>query len=155
VLSACHDLYAAGYKLIVVTNQAGIARGYYDEEAFRNITQWMSERFAEAGAPLTGVYYCPHHPNGTIARFTRECDCRKPGPGMILQAVLEHHIDVSRSFLAGDKRSDIEAPETAGVSGRYLIQVDKTASDRGGPVAGFRSLTDVVHHVLTSGIEHG
>lgn len=151
VLGACHDLHAAGYKLIVVTNQAGIARGYYDEQAFRDITNWMSERFTEAGAPLTGVYYCPHHPNGTVSRYTRECDCRKPAPGMIMQAVLDHHIDVSTSFLVGDKRSDIEAAERAGLAGKYLIRTDASDLDGDGPVGGFRSLTDVVHHVLTWG----
>jgi D-glycero-D-manno-heptose 1,7-bisphosphate phosphatase len=154
VLSACHDLHAAGYKLIVVTNQAGIGRGYYDEQAFRDISEWMSARFAEAGAPLTGIYYCPHHPQGTVTRLTRECDCRKPAPGMILQAVLDHRIDVSKSFLVGDKRSDIEAAERAGVAGRYLIQTDRPAGDRGGPL-GFRSLADVVQHVLTLGIDNG
>jgi len=139
VLQACRALHAAGYKLIVVTNQAGIAHGYYDERAFHDITAWMSERFAEAGAPLTGVYYCPHHPNGKVARYTRECDCRKPAPGMIAQAIRDHHIDVSRSFLVGDKRSDIEAAERAGLAGKYLIEA-------GG------SLADVVDRILKGGI---
>jgi D-glycero-D-manno-heptose 1,7-bisphosphate phosphatase len=148
VLQASRDLHAAGYKLIVVTNQAGIAHGYYDERDFLEITGWMSERFAEAGAPLAGVYYCPHHPNGKVARFARECDCRKPAPGMIVQAVLEHGIDVSRSFLVGDKPLDMEAAERAGLSAKYLIE----AGGAGAQVGAYRSLADVARHVLTHGI---
>jgi D-glycero-D-manno-heptose 1,7-bisphosphate phosphatase len=148
VLGACRSLHMAGYKLIVVTNQAGIAHGYYDEQAFKEITGWMSERFREAGAPLTGVYYCPHHPCGRVARFTRECSCRKPAPGMIAQAVREHQIDVANSFLVGDKESDLEAAERAGISTRYLVRTAGRAAEQSDRSGEFESLADVVHRVL-------
>ena len=148
VLGACRSLYVAGYKLIVVTNQAGIAHGYYDEQSFAEITGWMRERFREAGAPLTGVYYCPHHPNGRIARYSRECGCRKPAPGMIVQAVHEHQIDLANSFFVGDKASDLEAAERAGISARYLVRNADDAGGQSNSFGQFRSLVDVVHHVL-------
>jgi D-glycero-D-manno-heptose 1,7-bisphosphate phosphatase len=150
VLSACRNLHVAGYKLIVVTNQAGIAHGYYDERTFEEITGWMNERFREAGAPLTGVYYCPHHPSATVASFRCECSCRKPEPGMIAQAVLEHQIDVASSFLVGDKESDLEAAERAGISSRYLVRTAGRAVERSNSSREFESLADVVHNVLTA-----
>jgi D-glycero-D-manno-heptose 1,7-bisphosphate phosphatase len=146
-LTACRDLHTAGYRLIVVTNQAGIARGYYDEQTFQQITTWMSERFYEVGAPLTGVYYCPHHPDGKVSRFAIECACRKPAPGMILQAAIDHQIDVSQSILVGDKASDLEAGERAGVSQRYLVWPPGSEAERG-ESRGFRSLSDVVQFLL-------
>jgi D-glycero-D-manno-heptose 1,7-bisphosphate phosphatase len=148
VLGACRSLCFAGYKLIVVTNQAGIAHGYYDEQSFAEITGWMRERFREAGAPLTGVYYCPHHPNGRIARYSRECDCRKPAPGMIVQAALEHQIDLARSFFVGDKASDLEAAKRAGIPARYLVRSASYAQEQSNSFGQFESLVDVVHHVL-------
>lgn len=148
VLGACRSLHVAGYKLIVVTNQAGIAHGYYDERTFEEITSWMEERFREAGAPLTGVYYCPHHPCGSVARFRRECDCRKPAPGMIAQAVREHQINVADSFLVGDKESDLEAAERAGIPNRYLVRTAGRAIGRNHRSVEFESLADVVHLVL-------
>src|SRR5579871_4411502 len=98
VLAACQKFVAAGYLLVVVTNQAGIARGYYDTAAFERLTEWMKARFAEAGAPLAGVYHCPHHPEGRIEALRIACDCRKPAPGLILQAQRELGIDLARSF---------------------------------------------------------
>jgi D-glycero-D-manno-heptose 1,7-bisphosphate phosphatase len=148
VLGACRSLHIAGYKLIIVTNQAGIAHGYYDENAFEEITRWMRGRFSEAGAPLTGVYYCPHHPRGRVARFRRECGCRKPAPGMIAKAVREHQIDLANSFLVGDKETDLEAAERAGISGRYLVRTSGRAVERSDSLGEFESLADVVQRVL-------
>jgi D-glycero-D-manno-heptose 1,7-bisphosphate phosphatase len=148
VLGACRGLHLAGYKLIVVSNQAGIAHGYYDEQTFEEITGWMRERFREAGAPLTGVYYCPHHPRGRVARYSRECDCRKPAPGMIAQAVREHQIDVANSFLVGDKESDLEAAKGAGIPRRFLVRTTGRSVERSDNSGEFESLADVVHHVL-------
>jgi D-glycero-D-manno-heptose 1,7-bisphosphate phosphatase len=147
-IKACRNLYIAGYKLIVVTNQAGIAHGYYDEQAFKELSSWMSERFIEAGAPLAGIYFCPHHPAGSIARFTRVCSCRKPAPGMITRAIREHQIDVSSSFLVGDKESDLEAGKRAGLSAGYLVSPLEGVENRSGDSEEFRSLAGVVRHVL-------
>ena len=147
-LQACREFVAAGYLLVVVTNQAGIARGYYNTADFETLTRWMELRFAEAGAPLSGVYYCPHHPEATIADLRRACDCRKPAPGLILQAQRDLGIDLRRSFLVGDKLSDIEAGHAAGMGRCFLLSdvrdASATASLRNCVDAVVTSLSDVV-----------
>lgn len=112
---------ALDYEIIVVTNQAGIARGYYSEQVFEAFTQWMHAQFAERGAALTQVYHCPHHPDvGSPALRTR-CACRKPAPGMLLRAADDWHIDLAASILVGDSPSDIGAAIAAGVTRRVLF----------------------------------
>jgi D-glycero-D-manno-heptose 1,7-bisphosphate phosphatase len=103
-----------GLPVIVVTNQAGIARGYYSELDFRSLTGWMEARFAAAGAPLTAVYYCPYHPEG-LPPYNSDSPMRKPGAGMLLQAAEEHALDLRRSVLIGDQESDIAAGRAAGL----------------------------------------
>lgn len=139
VLAACRRFHEAGYLLVVITNQAGIARGYYSESDFHALTRWMRVRFQEAGAPLAGVYHCPHHPDGSIAEFRKTCDCRKPAPGLIIRARDELNIDLRLSILAGDKDSDILAGQAAGVGRCYLI---------GNPERGFPSLAGLADSLL-------
>jgi D-glycero-D-manno-heptose 1,7-bisphosphate phosphatase len=129
VLAACRRIVAADYRLVVITNQAGIARGYYGLAEFEQLNNWMARRFAEAGAPLTAVYYCPHHPDGTVDAYRKVCDCRKPSPGLIIQATRDHDICLRQSFLVGDKPSDIEAGRRAGVARCFLL------GTTGGPAA--------------------
>lgn len=105
----------AGYLPIVVTNQAGIGRGYYDEAAFLNYTAWVHARFAERGAPLLATYWCPHHPEAGLGEYLVACACRKPQPGMLLAAMREFGLDLSASALVGDAESDLEAARIAGV----------------------------------------
>jgi D-glycero-D-manno-heptose 1,7-bisphosphate phosphatase len=121
-LEACREFVQAGYLLVIITNQAGIARGYYDTRDFEKLTGWMKERFVEAGAPLTAVYHCPHHPEANIESLRVVCDCRKPAPGLILQARRDLGVDLRRSFLVGDKLSDIEAGRAAGVGKCFLLE---------------------------------
>jgi D-glycero-D-manno-heptose 1,7-bisphosphate phosphatase len=113
------DLVAAatrlGYRVFVITNQAGIGRGYYTEQAFLALTDWIASRFAEAGGSIDGTYFCPHHPEHGIGVYRQSCDCRKPAPGMLLQAAREHGIDLARSVFVGDKQSDMDAGRRAGV----------------------------------------
>lgn len=142
VLDACRQLSRAGYLLVVVTNQAGIARGYYDVAAFEALTSWMKQEFANAGAPLAGVYYCPHHPDGALPELRRACACRKPAPGMLLQAQRELGIDMGRSILVGDKASDIEAGIAAGVGGLFLIGAAAHPAAR--PAAGLPEVAAVI-----------
>jgi D-glycero-D-manno-heptose 1,7-bisphosphate phosphatase len=104
-----------GFKVIVVTNQAGIARGYYTEEDMNRVHLAMNERLAEYGAHIDAFYFCPHHPD-----FTGPCVCRKPGTGMLEKAAADFDIDFSRSILFGDKPWDIEAGEKMGIKS-YLI----------------------------------
>ncbi len=110
----------AGWLVVVITNQAGIGRGYYSEDDFAAFTGWIDDRLAEAGAHVDATYHCPHHPTEAQGRYLRACDCRKPAPGMILQAIEDWQPDVGRSFLIGDKESDMAAAAAAGVRGvRY------------------------------------
>src|SRR5262249_30556559 len=95
-------LGAAGYRLIVVSNQSGVARGFFPEEALTQVWQRLAELFTSAGARLAGFYYCPHHPEGIVARYVGECDCRKPQPGLIFRATRELDVDLERSWLVGD-----------------------------------------------------
>jgi D-glycero-D-manno-heptose 1,7-bisphosphate phosphatase len=121
VFDACRRFRQAGYLLVVVTNQAGIARGYYTENDFHRLTRWMCAKFEDSGAPLSAVYYCPHHPDASVAEFRMVCECRKPAPGLIIRAQSELSIDLRNSILVGDKTSDILAGQAAGVGRCYLI----------------------------------
>jgi D-glycero-D-manno-heptose 1,7-bisphosphate phosphatase len=104
-----------GYKVIVVTNQAGIGRGYYTEEQFQALTNWMRNQFELNGGCIDAVYFCPFHPEHGVGDYRRESDCRKPAPGMLLQAQKEHDIYLQASIFVGDKPSDMAAGEAAGV----------------------------------------
>ena len=117
-----HCRYATdlGFLLFVVTNQAGIARGYYTERDFLSLTEWMCTTFREHGAPITKVYFCPFHPEHGVGEYKRESKLRKPGPGMILQAQTEFDIDLTRSVLVGDRETDIGAGVAAGVGCNLL-----------------------------------
>ena len=92
-LQACQRLVNAGYCLIVVTNQSGIGRGYYSEADFEKLCEWMKEQFAKAKAPITAIYYCPHHPTKALGAYRVTCNCRKPAPGMLLKAQVDYDID--------------------------------------------------------------
>ena len=132
VFSTLQEYLAKGYLIIIITNQAGIGRGYYTEHDFDILTQWMLQQFAEHNISISGVYYCPHHPSAGLGKYKQNCACRKPQPGMIKQAVKEHNIDVSQSILFGDKISDIEAGKNAGIKTNILVETghDLTQKER-------------------------
>jgi D-glycero-D-manno-heptose 1,7-bisphosphate phosphatase len=119
-IEAVRTLNAAGYLVIVTTNQSGVARGLYDEPAVDALHAWMNQELAGQGAHIDAFYYCPHHPQGTLARYARDCSSRKPGPGMLLRAMRELPVCKQGSFAVGDKDSDIEAARRAGIPG-YLF----------------------------------
>ena len=109
------------YLVVVVTNQSGIARGYYDEAAVHHLHDWMNTELEKHNAHIDAFYYCPHHTEGKLPAYTKSCDCRKPAPGMILRAIAEHDIDPAASWMFGDAESDVAAAENAGVKGvRYM-----------------------------------
>ena len=110
-----------GYRIFVVTNQAGIGRGYYTEADFRSLTDWMLRQFAAAGVEIAKVYHCPSHPQQGVGQYRRESFFRKPNPGMLLAARDEFSLDLSRSALVGDKVSDIQAGTAAGVGLNVLL----------------------------------
>ena len=111
-----------GFALVVVTNQAGIAKGYYTEHDFQQLTGHMRATLADHGVELAAVYHCPHHPAGVVAGLAIECDCRKPRPGMLLQAAAELDLDLTRSVMVGDKPSDTQAGRSAGVAATVLVE---------------------------------
>lgn len=111
---ALKRLKDAGFLLVVVTNQSGIGRGYYDEAALKSIHDHMHEELSAFGAAVDACYFCPHHPEQALGEYLRECDCRKPLPGMLLKAARDLDIDLSGSFMIGDKLADVEAGIQAG-----------------------------------------
>jgi D-glycero-D-manno-heptose 1,7-bisphosphate phosphatase len=111
----------AGYLAFVVTNQSGVARGFYGEHQVRALHEWMAGQLADAGAHIDEFAYCPHHPEGTVAEYRQTCSCRKPQPGMITELAKRHSVDIRRSIMIGDKQSDLEAASAAGVTG-YLFR---------------------------------
>jgi len=127
-LAACAQLHRRGFALVVITNQSGIGRGLYGEDDYHGLTDWMRAEFAAAGAPLAGVYHCPHHPQAARPEYQRACDCRKPAPGMLLAAARDLSLDLARSVLFGDKASDIEAAVAAGAPQRVLLGTDGRAA---------------------------
>ncbi len=129
-------LQAAGFTLVVVTNQAGIGRGYYTEADFAHLTAHMLQHLREQGVSVAGVYHCPHHPTAGLGAYRQDCDCRKPRAGMLLRAAAELGLDLERSVLVGDKLSDIKAGRAAGVrhavlvtSGHALSPEERAAAD--------------------------
>jgi len=110
IFDLCKKYLEAGYIILVITNQAGIAKGLFTKEDFLKLTDWMIGQFLNNGVIISKVFYCPHHPD-----ITGFCECRKPNPGMILQAVKEFNLDISECVLIGDMESDIEAGRKAGI----------------------------------------
>jgi len=105
---AIKSLKDAGFKIIVISNQSGVAYGYFDENTVRLINNRVAENFASGRAIIDAFYFCPHHPDFGNKHYRKDCDCRKPKPGMILQAVEEHKIDLSKSIMIGDKFTDVK-----------------------------------------------
>ncbi len=106
-----------GYILIVVTNQSGIARGYYTEEQLEDLNNYMAEELKKHGVEIKKSYYCPHHAEKGLGKYKVECNCRKPNPGMVLEGIKEFNVDVENSYIVGDKLSDAEAGIRAGIKG--------------------------------------
>lgn len=107
-----------GYAVFVVTNQSGIARGLFTQKDMENFHAHMQAELQEAGGKIDRFYFCPHHPTkGVIPELTVDCSCRKPKPGMILQAFAEHDLDKTQCFLIGDRDSDLQAAAGAGIAG--------------------------------------
>lgn len=107
-------LVREGYSIVIVSNQSGIAKGMFPETAMGAIRERIRELFAPMGADLAGFYYCPHHPEGSVAELAVDCDCRKPGAGLILRAAEELGIDPAESWMVGDTLDDVEAGNRAG-----------------------------------------
>jgi D-glycero-D-manno-heptose 1,7-bisphosphate phosphatase len=118
--AAVKRLNDAGHLVIVVTNQAGVARGYYEEEAVHRLHGFINQELRALGAHIDAFYYCPHHPDGIVSRYSLTCDSRKPGPGMLLRAMREWPINKAGSLMIGDKDLDLEAARRAGIPGHLF-----------------------------------
>jgi len=135
VFEACRQFILSGYQIIIITNQSGIARGYYSEDNFRQLTRWMCDQFKEQGVMISDVYYCPHHLTDGQNQYKVGCNCRKPAPGMIKQAAAEHYINLKKSILIGDKISDIKAGISAGIGSNYLVRTGHVVTDEASELA--------------------
>lgn len=111
----------AGWLAILVTNQAGVARGYFSEDLIHVIHDLLQAELARGRARLDGIYYCPHHPTVGDAPYRQACDCRKPRPGLITRAAAEHNIDLTRSWMIGDRYSDIELARNANLRAAFVL----------------------------------
>jgi len=136
-VDAIRVLNQAGLLVVLVTNQAGVARGFFDEAFVAETHRHLLERLAAGGARLDGCYYCPHHPEAVVEAYRRTCDCRKPGPGMIRQAARELGIDLPRSYVVGDRWHDVAAAQAAGARG-LLVRTGHGRFEESRPVPDVR-----------------
>ena len=151
VIGAMKQLKEKGYQLVVVTNQSGIARGLFTEDDFISLTEWMDWSLADHDIDLDGIYFCPHHPTEGTGPNTQVCQCRKPAPGMFLEAIADLNVDVSASYMVGDKESDLQAAQAAGVANLILVRTGKELTPAGEALAGavYPSLVEFAENIPT------
>ena len=122
IFELCKFFSNKGFLIFIITNQAGIGRGYYSENDFMILTEWMKDKFNQKDIIIDDVYYCPHHLTHGIGKYKIDCECRKPNPGMILNIADRYSIDLNNSILVGDKISDIKAGIAANIKNNFLIR---------------------------------
>jgi D-glycero-D-manno-heptose 1,7-bisphosphate phosphatase len=155
VAAALRGLAGAGYALVVATNQAGVARGYYDEAAVARVHRRLRELLADAGVLLDAVVYCPHHPQGTVAGYAGACRCRKPAPGMLAAAAARLGLDLGASYLIGNHPSDVGAAVAAGATPLFVTTGRAAGRPPPAGVAAFGSLAAAAAAVLGDAREPG
>jgi D-glycero-D-manno-heptose 1,7-bisphosphate phosphatase len=149
-IDAIRLLNRAGYAVIVATNQAGVARGFFDEVFVESTHRALADTIAAGGARVDAFYYCPHHPDAAVASYRQACDCRKPQPGMLRRAAADHQLDLGRSFVVGDRDHDITAGTVAGAQG-VLVRTgygDRVEPARHGAAAVADNLMAAVSWIL-------
>ena len=149
IFELCRTIQEMGYLLIVITNQAGIARGYYAENDFHSLNEWMLSKFKKHGIDIAAVYYCPFHPEYGVGKYKQDSFDRKPNPGMIIKAREEFDIELSKSVLIGDKDSDIETGRKAGI-GTLIFLKGKYQFTPANDVSAYESLSDIDEYVRDS-----
>ncbi|MGC1872074.1 MAG: HAD family hydrolase [Acidobacteriaceae bacterium] len=145
IFDLCRRAQALGYALIIITNQSGIARQLYSETDFHSLMNWMTEEFSREHVKIEGYYFCPHHPEYGVGPYRRECEDRKPQPGMILKASSDHNIDLGRSVLVGDRCSDIQAGAAAGIPSLILLRGTEPDGCAGTPV---HAIVSELHQII-------
>jgi len=146
---ALRRLAGAGFALVVVSNQAGVARGYYPEQDVEEVHARLRALLAAGGAALDGVLHCPHHPDGSVAAYARECRCRKPAPGMLEAAAAALGLDLAASWLIGNNPSDVGAARAAGVTPLYVTTGRASGEAPPPGVAAFPTLAAAADAILT------
>lgn len=139
-IEAMLKLQNAGYALVIVTNQSGLARGYYSEDQYQALSERLLQHLAQHGVTIDGIFHCPHHPDGSVQSLTKICDCRKPAPGLLIKAASQLNLDMTNSILIGDKQSDIDAAKAAGLGNAYRVMHNP-------PEAEFFNVDDEGHYV--------
>lgn len=127
IFDLCRAAVENNFRIIVVTNQSGIARNYYNEADFEKLTKWMMSEFAERGIEISKVYACPHFIDADLEAYRHDCHARKPNPGMLLQAQKDFNLDLSKCIFIGDKESDMEAGLRAGINNLILFHEEADA----------------------------
>jgi D-glycero-D-manno-heptose 1,7-bisphosphate phosphatase len=150
--TAIKRLNEKGLKVVLVTNQSGVARGYFSESFVQETHVLLKQLLQKEGAIVDAIYYCPHHPKAGNSHFTTACDCRKPGTGMIDRAARDLRIDVKRSFVVGDKWSDVELGQRAGARS-ILVNSDFAPNDAGNVRPGYLNKPDFIAHTITEAVE--
>lgn len=135
IVEVCRAYQEQGYLILIVTNQSGISRGYYTEDDFAHLSRWMVGHFKELGITITHIYHCPHHEN-----IDGICECRKPEPGMFLEAQREYDLNMAESVMIGDNERDIEAAMRAGVGMNILLSKEADTSKANKIVHSLREL---------------
>jgi D-glycero-D-manno-heptose 1,7-bisphosphate phosphatase len=145
-IDAIRALNRAGIRVVMATNQSGIARGFFTEPMLAGIHQHLANLLAAGGAHVDAYYYCPHHPDGRVQEYARICDCRKPGRGLVDRAVAEFGIDPGRSFAVGDRWLDVALARTVGAKG-VLVRTGYGAVEETRPPEGL-SADAVVNNLI-------
>jgi len=150
--AAIKRLNEAGYKVVLVTNQSGVARGYFPESLVDDAHILLRRMLMEDGALLDGIYYCPHHPTAGNAQYTIVCDCRKPETGLLDRAAKDLAIDLTQSFMVGDKWSDVELGHRAGMSS-ILVRTGFSPDDPGNKRPADVDDPDLTAHDLAEAVQ--
>ncbi|NUB24880.1 HAD family hydrolase [Azospirillum brasilense] len=137
-----------GFRVVVVTNQSGIARGYFTEAAFLELSDWMRGMFLAQGVELAGIFHCPYHRSAVVERYARDSFWRKPNPGMILDAARRLNLSLSRSVFLGDQPTDMEAARAAGVERRVLLCSEDDPIRQEAATSTIRRHTDLIASLL-------
>ena len=121
-VDALTRIRSAGYQVIIITNQAGIAKGIFGKSDYDELTKFYTDDLSNHGIDILDIFYCPHHIDGTVLEYKLDCVCRKPKPGMLTKAIAKYSVDVTKSFFVGDKLSDIEAARAANIGSPVLVE---------------------------------